>query len=251
MKKILLHNLSVKYLNPALGLYNFDQLGLFFAKAGDVVLTREKISNAYISFLENIGISLQDVRFIYPNKKLDNKPEAIFNDAQIKDEIRSVIKGNKSNVSLDGFVLTEYEATWAKKIELSFEGNPEHYYLFGSKSAFRSLAKKHNFSIPKGYEKQANIVDGAMSAGLLFLRGFSEVVVKQDEGVAGLGSRRITRDKFLSHITKFNHLFPSPHTLGVKPTHSTNFIFVLRYIFLFILDFSNLFKNKCPNFLGK
>ncbi|MCH7529581.1 hypothetical protein IIB50_00465 [Patescibacteria group bacterium] len=229
MKKILLHNLSVKYTDPKPGLYNFDQLGLFFADTGDVVLTREKISDAYISFLENAGINLQNIKFISSRDKLDNKPDAIFLDVQITKKLASIIKNDTLNWILDSFVLTEYEAEWAKKIGLYFEGNPDHYYSLGSKSTFRSLAKKYNFSIPKGYEKQASIIDGAISTSLLFLQGFSEVVVKQDEGVAGLGSQRITRDKFLSHITKFNHLFTNSSTIGVTPTHSTNFIVEVWY----------------------
>lgn len=224
MKKILLHNLSIKYSNPKPDLYNFDQLGIFFAETGDIVLTRERIPEKYISFLENIGMDFHRVKFISSKERLDNKPEIIFHDKYIIEELFSIIQNKTSNWTLDSFVLTEYEAEWAKKMGIYFEGDPSHYYSFGSKSTFRSLAKKYNFSIPKGYEKQKNIIDGGIASALLFLRGASEIVVKQDEGVAGLGSRRITRDQFLSHITTFNHLFPNRSEFGVTPTYSSDFV---------------------------
>jgi hypothetical protein len=224
MNKILLHNLSVKYQNPAPGLYNFDQLGVFFAEGGDVLITREKIPDAYISFLESIGISSQQVKFIFSPKRLPNIPDAIFTNEEITNEVISIVRGSESEWILDNFVLTEYEAKWAEKINLNFNGDPNHYYLFGNKSKFKSLAKKNNFQVPKGYESQKKIIDGLISTSLLFIRGFDEVVVKQDEGVAALGSRRITRNQFISHFSKLDRLFPDPLKVGVIPTHSRNFL---------------------------
>jgi len=221
-QKILLHNLSVQYMHSNNELFDFDQNALFFANPGDVIVTRKKIPERYIAFLSGCGFDFEGVTFISSQNNASSNMKDIFFDESIISQLHSVID-RKRNPTLDCFILTEYEAEWAKKLDIAYEGKPEHE-IFGGKSAFRSLVKKHGFSLARGFENQNNVLDGTLKVAWLLSTGFSEVVIKYDEGVAALGSRRFTREEFLTEFSSFEHFLSSRSSQGVAPKYSQNFV---------------------------
>jgi len=225
IKKILLHNISIVYNNPRGGLFDFDQKGIFFAESGDVLVTRREIPRSYLSFLSDIGLKQEGIDYVYADTSLPNTPGAIFVDQSIVRKLRTVLAGEASGWTLSPFVLTEHEARWAEKLGLDFVGDPVHYYSFGNKSYFRSLAKRHSVRVPKGFENQKNPFDGGIKATILFLFGASEIVVKQNEGVAGLGSQRFSKPVFLRMLLeKKSHFIENFFKNGVVAVESDGFV---------------------------
>lgn len=211
-KKVIAHNLSIPFENPSVGVYDFDQNGIHFARNGDVVVTRNKISENYLNFLSSCGYDFCNIKFIHADKLLPNTNEALFeNDYIIKNTRNAIFSTHiSSNTILDSYMLTPKEAVWANNIGTRVIGNPGHYHEFGTKSSFRALAEQNHIVIPKGYKSQSDTLGSALSAGLLFLRGAEEIVVKLDEGVAGLGSQRFTKQDFLSQFNSFKQFIENP-----------------------------------------
>lgn len=223
MPKVLLHNLTIQYRHYEPRLFDFDQNAVFFAEAGDIVVTRAKISQEYLSFLEKIGLNTHGLTLIYPVKQLEG-PAAIFEDRDIINKVRSLVRQKESELTLDSYMLTDKEAHWAKETGLGFVGDPSHYYVFGSKSMFRALAKEHGLSIPVGFENLRGFLDGAVACATLFIKGFPEIVIKQNEGAAGLGSLRFKQKQFLSCLFRPNQLFPGKSGWGLMPLRSSAFV---------------------------
>lgn len=228
MSKILLHNLTIQYRAYNPDIFHFDENAVFFAAPGDVVVSRRKIADEYLEFLQRVGCFSSDTILISSRENKKNTPVSIFEDDGVFCDVLKIIKQSEGTPWLfDSFVLTEYEARWAEKIGAVYEGDSRHYYTFGGKSAFRSMAKRGHFKVPGGFEYQKNSIDLAFASAVLFLAGFSEIVVKEDEGVAGLGSRRFKRKDFLLHVRDFPVLFSSRGRdagRGIVPVESDAFI---------------------------
>ncbi|MFA5841962.1 MAG: hypothetical protein WC835_03325 [Candidatus Paceibacterota bacterium] len=224
IKKIIAHNLSIYYENPGYGLYDFDQNGIHFARRGDVLVTRRGVPKAYIDFLSQCGFDLDGTLFVCADSSLPNTHEAFFDDRSIMEKTKKILSltGADGNAVLDSFMITPKEAEWARMVGVNIVGVPEHYYEFGTKSSFRTLAKQNHVKIPMGYENQSRVIDGALSASLLFLRGAEEIVIKSDEGVAGLGSRRFLRGNFFAQLDSFKHFMETPH--GVISDRELKFV---------------------------
>lgn len=224
MRKVILHNFSIPYARSASGFFNIDQSGIFFAEKGDFVVTRQRPPEAFLQYLETLGYDFKGLQFIWPKKSLAEDSQSIFEDTYVKTSMKSLVQNSSVPSILDSFMLTESEALWAKDIGVGYIGDPSHYHLFGNKSYFRTFMKKKGFLIPRGFSNQRGKIDGAIKSALLFLSGATEVVVKQDEGVAGLGSRKFSKQELLTYGTVSQELFPSPNELGVLPTHSDRFV---------------------------
>lgn len=226
MPRVFLHNLTHQYNSYNPDLFYFDENAIFFAEPGDIVVSRRKISEEYLVFLRQIGCLSSNITFIVPPKKQDNTPTSIFQDDNlIRDIKRKVTESKKEKWILDSFALTDYEAAWAQKIGIVCEGDHNYYHSLGSKSNFRSFAKEHQFLVPKGFEYRKDNVDIALAATTLFLKGSFEIVVKEDEGAAGLGSRRFTKSTFLSDPRGFLSLFSTGNLQRkIIPVRSGDFV---------------------------
>lgn len=221
MRKLILHNLSIPYAHSSFGLYDFDQNGLFFAYPDDIVVTRSPISEKYLSFLAQYGLDFSSVTFLSSKKDLLHDPYSIFADEDILTRISSI---NVGESTLDSFLLSEHERQWSGKLGVLVEGNAEHYYHYGNKSFFRTLSKKKGFPVATGFENQTSIIDCVLRASALFLLGFSEIVIKQDEGVASIGSQRFTRNEFLSNFLSFRRSLSELVVNGIVSEYSSSFV---------------------------
>lgn len=225
MQKIITHNLSVEYANSGPGCYDFDQNGILFAQNRDILVTRNKMSQAYIHFLISCGFDIQNIEYVYADKGTSSSRNFLFEDPEILQKIISLISGKDlSELSLDTFMVTSDEEFFAKKIGLEIGVKSSQYHSFDNKSAFRLLAKKYKFKIAKGFENQTNALDLTLKAAYLFFTGFSEIIIKQNEGVAGLGSKRITKSEFLADISCVQNFVNQSDKNGVIPEKSKNFV---------------------------
>lgn len=184
MHHVLLHNLSLPYAYPAPGLFDFDQNALFFANSGDVVVTRKQIDRDYLTFLSEIGLFSPRIALLYSKSHLDEKPDALFRDEALHRNVQDLISDESS---LDTFVYTDAEHAWARAIGLSTRENSGQYKQFSTKSSFRVRASESGLRVPLGFTVQSS---GAIAfrAALLFFCGFSQLILKHDDGMAGLGS---------------------------------------------------------------
>lgn len=217
MKKVLLHNLSIGYVNPVIGCYDFDQLGVFFAESDDILVTRKKIPNEYLDFLKSCGFSINNLNYVYLDQELKNTKNSVFSSSELLDKIKGLINPDEGFI-LDTFMKTDDEYHYAKKLGIISEGERHQYEFFDNKSYFRSLLKKNKISLPKGYESQSDSVDTMMRVIFLFLIGFNEIIIKHDEGVAGIGSKKISKKVFLLNpgiVESFKKHFNKNTTLNV------------------------------------
>jgi hypothetical protein len=206
MPRVILHNLSLPYTNQSSGLFDFDQLGLMFADAGDIVVTRRPIPKVLLEYLQPY-IPVPGISFISAPHPIPEEPFAIFHDETVKQEVKKAMRGREFH--LECFMPTAAESVWAQELGVSHSIDSEQADRFGTKSAFRTLARQAGIPIPKGFEHVFDPFHVALQAGLLFLSGFSEVVIKQDNGVAGLASRRLSRRTFLTQMAHWESLLPT------------------------------------------
>lgn len=217
MKKLLVHNLSIRYGRYDPAAFLFDENALFFAESGDIVVSRRKIPDEYVSFLKQIQCIPEKIHFVFPKNYFGSHTmTSIFEDvgvirdiAEKKDEYKKM----GDFLTLDTFALTEHEVSFAQKLDIGFTGRYEDYYFFGNKSTFRSLAKQNMLPVPNGYEDKKGLYDQALAAAILFFRGASEVIIKQDEGVAGIGSIRIAKKNFVSGSQNPLSFFSAAHRI--------------------------------------
>ncbi|TXH02071.1 MAG: hypothetical protein E6R05_04710 [Candidatus Moraniibacteriota bacterium] len=207
VQKVILHNLTVPFLPPGTDIFNFDQNGVLFAETGDIVITRLPIAGAYLSFLSECGWNFDQTMFLNPPQEIPRVTTSIFADLQLMRQIKAVPK-DKPQV-LDTFISTRHEQEWASKLGILYEAKQDQL-SFGNKSFFRSLAQKYAFPLAKGFIYQKNILGATIAASSLFMRGFSEIVVKHNSGAAAVGSRRFTLNKLLRSFDDFEQCISSP-----------------------------------------
>lgn len=226
MRRLFLHNLSIPYAHTKPHFFDFDQNAVFFAEAEDIVITRNAIHSSYLRFLEEIGIISSNVHFLNGQGHVKEWPFSVFADTELQTRIKEHIKSQNGaeTIKLDAFMLTEHEINFAQKLGVTYVGNPNHYYHYGSKSNFRSCMKQYGFSVPQGFEHRRDVSDVLLAAGLLFLKGFGDIVIKQDEGVAGLGSRVVAREAFLSSLRSLVDHLRHVSNVGVNPVRSAGFV---------------------------
>lgn len=203
--KVVLHNLSIDFNNINADLYNFDQNGIFFAEPGDVVITRNEIPPQYRKFLVGAGFNFEETQFVCAPQTVTRNYSDIF-----KADFFPT-----GTAQLDTFMLTKLESDWATQHSVAYEGNADNYVQFGTKSDFRKTAKGQSIAVPKGYEEINGQTQCALRILFLSLHGVKEVVIKHDEGAAGVGTKRfqiaelikdpsVLTDYFRTSQNKFN-----------------------------------------------
>lgn len=221
MHRVLIHNLSSKYISVSPELFNFDQNAIFFAETGDIVVVRAESDYEYLNYLRDIGVVPDDIHFVV--SQTPSSTFSIFEDASIIQKIQRYTSGNEKEWVLDAYMYTQCEHDFAQRLGIVSFGNPRHYYQFGTKSGFRTFAKTQGVQIPRGRGGLSDGVSVGLSAAWLYLRGARAVVVKQDEGLAGRSLMRLEKDTFLAKVRAmdFKSLLPS---LGVVPVISDGFV---------------------------
>lgn len=207
VQKVILHNLTVPFLSTGTDIFNFDQNGVLFAEAGDIVITRLPIAETYLSFLGECGWNFDQIIFLNPSQEIPRVTTSIFSDLQLMKQLKAVPK-NEPQV-LDAFISTRYEQEWSSNMGILCEAHPDQV-SFGNKSFFRSLAQKHAFPVAKGFVYQKNVLGATLAASSLFMRGFSEIVVKHNSGAAAVGSKRFTLNKLLRSFDDFEQYISNP-----------------------------------------
>ena len=197
MPKVLLHNHTFRFRDRSPDGFYHDQKAVFSTVPGDIVVTRKKIDGVLLAFLENVGFDFRGVEFIHSDKLLEEF-DSIFADEKIIKEVGRVVGGKE--YMLDVYVPTFYEKEFSQKLGMPLEGNPDHYFRWGTKSGFRKLAKKLLIPIPRGAEDLASPKELHGALKWLFGEGAEAVIIKIDEGLLGRGMLRFDKRYFLSPL---------------------------------------------------
>jgi hypothetical protein len=222
MPKVLLHNLSIPYRSYNPEIFHFDQNAVFFAEPGDLMITRKPISSSYFSFLASIGVARPRVHIVTP-ESAPSSPFGIFEDESIVSAARKHIGNNSGTWEFDCFRFTTWEEKWSLDLGLQVKEGLGLQVEQEGKSYFRSLAKKLGLAVAPGKEYCLGCIDGFTAVLRLGLQGHREVIVKQDEGGAGLGSRRFNLQDILASPFRFKKFFPDQEGWGMVPRHSFAF----------------------------
>lgn len=222
MPKVILHNLTHPYnsFNPKV--FNFDQQGIFFAEPGDIVVTREKISQDYLKFLEGIGFDFKNVSFLWSNKELNNF-DSIFRDKDLLGRLKRKI-ANPSDYFLDAYVPGSLEKSFAGALGINFYHNPDHFHIWGAKSFFRKTAKEIGLPVASGSEDIKNRSDFLLAGLKILKNGFADLIVKQDESLAGVGSKILTPKEFFKAWRNFEDFKAELVEQGIKIGAESGFI---------------------------
>lgn len=220
--KVLLHNLSAAYTSVAPELFSFDRNALLFAELGDVVVVRGRVpEETYLAYLRGIGVAADGVQFFVSPRP--TSPHSVFEDVELIADLRAHLTTHPGVWALDTYAYTHHEHFLAEQLGIPSVRNPEHFYRYGTKSGFRTSAKQCSVATPRGYEHLTDEVSVGLAMARLFLRGANEVVVKQDEGAAGLSLRRYSRRSFLEQVSQFDIEGLLPH-IGILPAQSKRYV---------------------------
>lgn len=198
VQKLLIHNLSLPYQSVSPHLYLFDQNAPFFAGAGDIVMTRALPDPRYLQYLQSIDLLPGNIKFAISTKK-PWTDTSLFEDDALLQEVRQYVQANTEPTLGDFFMYTKAEADLVEKLGLT-QPPLSRYEEFHTKSVFRSLALEAGLPIPKGYQEVGGGAAVTAAIGKLFLHGAKEVIIKQDAGVAGLGTLRLQRHEYIKKI---------------------------------------------------
>jgi hypothetical protein len=222
MPKVILHNLSMPYRQFAPGTFDFDQLGVLFAQPEDVVVTRTPLPTAFLSYLGRSLFPVSAKMFLHPQVPLSEEPFSVFRDEDLARRIRSRTGSHPERWKFDCFAPTQHEYALAASLGIPLNGTANQYQTFGTKSVFRRLSRAAGLPLPRGYGGIEHPLYGIGAALRLFVAGFSEVIIKHDEGVAGLSTRIVNRKQFTALLREGGKLFDFQK--GITPVSSRAFV---------------------------
>ena len=205
MAKILLHNLSIPYVDQYSDLYHFDKNAIYFADASDSIIVRGAPPDpALMKFLVREGIVASPLTFL--SSSLPSAPFSVFQDVALVQQIKQ--HSNLNIDELDVFMPTEYEAQLASDLSFNYPYSADQYDKYVGKSLFRQQCKELGVPIPVGQENLKSIQQVIWLVIKMLFSGISEGVVKQNDGVAGLAARRLTTVSLLKSIFGLSKIMP-------------------------------------------
>lgn len=221
MGRLVFHNFSIDYATVLPAFFNIDQLGLFMASEGDLLVTRNRIPGPFLEILQGAGLPTKALHCASPQRATANDPFSIFSDDEFWGKVSELAK-NLSLRQLDSFIVTSLEERLAHRLTLSLEGNSSLAVKLNNKSSFRHIARGCKIRVPAGFSDIGDTLDALIAGSVLFLTGAKEIVIKQDEGVAGLSSSRLTLERFIS--TTLSGRAGEFFTEGVRPFASRRYV---------------------------
>ncbi|OGG65215.1 hypothetical protein A3I99_01255 [Candidatus Kaiserbacteria bacterium RIFCSPLOWO2_02_FULL_45_11b] len=225
MNKVIFHNLSIPYSHPLIGMYDFDKNGIFYATPGDIVVTRSKISKAYLGFLESCGYDFDNVRFVSSDEELENTHNSPFENNNFLKQIKKSINDPKEYV-FDSFIFSKLESELVNQLGVVSLEKANQFQDFSTKSFFRATAKQLKIPIPRGFEAVTTTYDAFIKICYLFLNGFKNVVSKYNNGSAGIGTRLYRSRNFLSELNILESYFKKDNNtlLGFADLEARSFV---------------------------
>ena len=223
MNKVIFHNLSIPYAQPLIGMYDFDKNGIFYAVPGDIVVTRSKVSKAYLDFLESCGYDFGNVTFVSSDEGLENTCNSPFENNTFINQIKRNIN-NPNAYTFDSFIFSKLESELVNQLGLVSIVNAEQFQKFSTKSFFRTTAKELGIPVPRGFEAVTTVYDAFVKICYLFLTGFKRVVSKYDHGSAGIGTKIYHLRSFLSELNILENYFKSDSLLGFHDSEMRSFV---------------------------
>lgn len=181
----------------------FDQNALFFANTGDgIVVRRAAPDPSFLEYLRALDVIPGSINFLISHQPLSLL--SVFEDSDLIQRVRGYISAKDAVWQLDSFMYTHHEHAFAKRLGIQINADPNQYDFFSGKNFFRSSARKAQVPIPEGTEYRNTSFSVGLAAAKLFLRSAQEVIIKHDEGGAGLNSRRVRRGEFVNALLRLS-----------------------------------------------
>lgn len=198
MAKVLLHNLTIPFLNEPEEAFLFDHNAIFFAEEGDIVVLRKNAPHrVLLKYFQSINIVPKNIHFFI--SKIPATPFSVFEDNLLKQELRIFLSTEKNIRELDVFIPSGYEEYFASTLHLKYSHANSQYERFVSKGLFKKFAQSLAIPICTGFSFVPR--KGLLWAVFkLFVQGVQKIIIKQDDGVAGSGSVIITRTDFIKML---------------------------------------------------
>lgn len=190
--RVLIHNLTLKGIENVPGVLDFDQRAIVAARPGDIVVTKHTPEPQFLSYLSSLGWDFSDVTFVSPKNLKDYTYKSIFFDAQVL----NCVKKSGATAYIDAYQNTYEEESFGRRTGLSVYANANMGELYGTKSGFRTLAKKLGLPIPRGFEYVRTVEEALSSVKKLFNMGAKKIIIKIDEGLSGAGQTMLKKHEF-------------------------------------------------------
>lgn len=169
----------------------YDQVGVLYGRAGDVVVTVEPIDPAYLNYLHQLGWETDKMTFIAVGEQPDYTLKSLLNHRSVK----AAIKGKKLQY-LNTYFQDIAAAEMANSLKLPFYGNVNVAQNYVTKSQFRKLAKKLKLPIVEGFEDLYTPKEITAAVLKIFKLGYSQALIKLNEGTGGYGQLVIHHQDF-------------------------------------------------------
>ena len=222
MPTILLHNISIPFLNQPKDLFSFDQNAIYFADKEDVVLLREVPNKTLLDFLQKENIISSDITYI--TSRLTEDPFHVFKDTELIQKLEDFfVSHDNQKYQFDVFMPTVWEQNFAVRFSITYPYLDKQYEQYVSKGLFRESSKKTGVPVSKGYSFCSSRQDFLLALLRLFVQGVQEVVIKQDDGVSGNGFARVSISTFIRNVLTFQmqKFLPNTH---VYPTAGRGYV---------------------------
>ena len=184
MSKLILHGMSRADWMVS-GVEYYEHRAIVTASDGDILVFSCAPDPAYLLYREKV-LGFRKDNIIIAGGSGTNLAQRIFNDPHTLLEIKSRIT---SDFEMDVFYVSVDERRLADELGILLLGDHELTEVVGSKSGFRDLARKAGVPISDGMENLG--LDQVNWAVRAYISQEKPIVIKDDQGVSGLGNFRI------------------------------------------------------------
>jgi len=177
----------------------YEQRCLLEAEAEDLVVLSMPPEDVYLDYLRHgLGWELPTIKTTYASGW--NLAEKVLADAETFALLNRQIATWKKQghaIRLESYAVTPLEHHLAKKLGVPLYGFPESLLGYGTKSGFRKLASAHDLPVPDGFEYLTTVTD-IRKAVTKLAENHDSVLLKQDDGLAGIGILPLLGESILS-----------------------------------------------------
>lgn len=194
-KRCLMNHLFIE--NQPYSIFKSDKTAKFYeerclsmANNGDIVVTSHSIDNDYIKYLDSLGLGISgDLELLTPSVQSKDLASSIIRDDNLLNYICE--KTRIGSWLIETFLYGSAFQKILKALNIPLSQPFKIYKKYGSKSGFRKLADKLKLPIPDGIVTHGYEIERINS----FSRKFSEIVIKENNTVGGIGVSIIRSDE--------------------------------------------------------
>ena len=202
--KIITHNMTFKGIEAVPGVMDYDQRGIVFANAGDIVINHQPPEPSYLEYLNSLDYPTNSIIFISPTKKIPHRNyTSIFTNKSVIDQLKKLI--GKQDYTLDDYIPSTYDQKLAKLLKIKHCNNVPLSVRYGTKSGFRNFAQQARLPHAQGFKNLTSPQQIQQKILHLFKTGSAKAVTKIDDGISGYGNLIFTAK---DHQSELSTLYP-------------------------------------------